>query len=291
MNPRMKPKLKRKEFTFFRKENKGYASVISPGDPSKALHLLNPTVVEISELFTGERTLDEIKAIYAAKYNQSSPAPLSTYVDQTLYILYLYNLVDLQDAPDILPMKGPPIPQVRKLEEWDFAGLRDLFVGGEFPEKQSSPIFHFLHPYVTLTLYSEMILRLRIFNRREFFYAIATGSRVDFAVSFYDERPLRPLACLGVIIGTNTYPLDEGLSCVMPVLLRDVAPLFHKLEWRHTVNGKDYSTLRSLLERFGFKQEAVIPDEFGSGAHEVVYGQIFEKPVPPKSGAVSDGAV
>jgi hypothetical protein len=280
MNPNVKPKLMKEAFTFFRKENLGYASIISPGDPSKALHLLNPTAVEIAEMFTGERTLEEIKAEYATKYKQQSPSPLSQYIDQTLYILYLYNLIDLQDTEKELPTKGSPIPKVRKLEEWDFSALRNLFNGGEFPAKESNTIFHFLHPYVTLPLYSEMILRMRIFNRREFFYAITTGSRVDFAMSFYDERPLRPLACLGIIIGIQEYSLDEGVACILPVLIKEISPLFHKLEWRYATDEKDYSPLIALLENFGFAREAVIPDEFGPGSHEVVYGRILSPPAP-----------
>jgi hypothetical protein len=280
MNPNLKPRLMKGKFTYFRKENLGYASVISPGDPSKALHLLNPTVVEIAEMFDGERTLEEVKALYAAKFNQAGSLALARYVDQTLYILYLYNLVDLGDIAEPLPTTGEPIPKVRKLEEWDFAGLRNLLNGGSFPEKPSSPVIHFLHPYTMLTMYIEMILRLRIFNRREFFYAITKGAEVDFVVSFYDERPARPLACLGIVVGTNTYQLEEGLSCVLPVLLKETSPLFHKLEWRYRADEKDYSALRSVLERFGFRQEAIIPGEFGPGADEVVYGRIVEAAGP-----------
>jgi hypothetical protein len=277
MNPTLKPRFVKGNLTFFRKENLGYASVISPGDQSKALQILNPTVVEIAEMFTGEHTLDEVKALYAAKFNQTNPVPLGRYVDQTLYILYLYNLVDLGDTSEPIPTTGEPIPKVRRLEEWDFAGLRSLFNGGGFPEKQSNPVIHFLHPYVMLPLYAEMMLRLRIFNRREFFYAITTGPEIDFVVSFYDERPQRPLACLGIIAGTKAYQLEEGLSCVLPVLVEEAAPLFHKLEWRYRVDEMNTPALRSVFETFGFKQEAVIPGEFGPGADEVVYGRIDVK--------------
>jgi hypothetical protein len=274
MNPNLKPKFLKSKLSFFRKENLGYASVISPGDPSKALHLLNPTVVEIVEMFTGEHTLDEIKLLYAAKYNQTNPLPLGRYVDQALYILLLYDLVDLGDAAEPMRTIGEPIPKVRRLQEWDFVALRHLLNGGSFPEKESNPIIHFLHPYVMLSLYTEMILRMRVFNRREFFYAITTGSEIDFVVSFYDERPMRPLACLGIIAGTKAYQLEEGLACVLPVLIEEAAPLFHKLEWRYRVDEMNTPALRSVFETFGFKQEAIIPGEFGPGADEVVYGRI-----------------
>lgn len=50
MNAGARPRFDPERFAFFRRELAGYASAISPGDPSKALRILNPTTMEIAEL-------------------------------------------------------------------------------------------------------------------------------------------------------------------------------------------------------------------------------------------------
>jgi hypothetical protein len=282
MNPHSRPTFDREAFFFFRREHAGYASVISPEDPSKALHVLNPTVAEIGELCTGAQTIEEIRAAFCARYDQPPTSPLARYVDEAVFMLSLYNLVSFELTPEEPRVAGDPIPRVRRLEEWDLAALRELFTGGAFPAKPDVPEFHFKSPYVVPELYSELLLRLRLFQQREFFYAITTGERVDFAVSFFDERPLKPMASLATVVGSRDYPLEEGLAAIFPVLVKDGRDLLHKLEVRTVAGLAEVGRAIAALERLGFAHEATIIDEFGPGRHEEVWGLLLN-PAPPAS--------
>jgi hypothetical protein len=169
------------------------------------------------------------------------------------------------------------MPKVRRLEEWDLGALRELYNGGSFPAKENVPTFHFRSPYVVPELYSELLLRLGLFQQREFFYAITTGDRIDFAVSFFDERPLKPMASLATIIGTGAYGLEEGVASIFPVLLRDGRQLLHKLEFRYTAGMGDVEQVVTVLASLGFEHEATIVDEFGPGRHEEVWGRLMHE--------------
>jgi hypothetical protein len=273
----VRPRFDEQRFTYFREENAGYASAISPEDPSKALHVLNPTVVDIARLCDGVRTVAEIHAAYNSRFQQAPDGPLGRYVDEALFILSLYNLLDFPPSPDEPVSAGEPIPTVKRLEEGDLAGIIELLAGGTFPEKTAVPLFHFRHPYIQPEHYSELLLRLRLFQQREAFYAVVTGSRVDFFVSLFDERPLKPLATIAAIAGSPRYSLEEGISYVMPELLRDARGQLHKLEWRYVTGSQEFGSLTAVLERQGFRREAVLEGEFGPGRDEVVYSRILSR--------------
>jgi hypothetical protein len=290
MNQNVRPKFDRERLMFFRREHAGYASAMSPDDPNKALRVLNPTTLEIAELCDGELTIQAIKARYAEQYRQQLPSPLSRYVDQALYSLSLYDLITFEGGDDLPLSAGDPIPKVRRLEEWDLSAVRELYAGRSFPEQEDLPVFHFRHPYLTPMLYSDIMLRDRMFQQREFFYAIATGRRVDFVISFFDERPLKPLASLATVVGTPAYGLEEGLSCIFPVIIKEVRRVLHKLEWRYIVEERQYPEMTHLLEGFGFSKEATLIDEFGVGRHEIVFGMILSDGPPAATDAASDAA-
>jgi hypothetical protein len=277
MNPQLKPRFDEKRFLFFREENAGYASAISPGDPNKALHVLNPTVYDIGRMCTGEATLAEIQARYAARFQQDPSSPLVKYVEEAILLLSLYNLLTFSgEAPPTT--SGEPIPIVRRLEEWDLGPLRTLLLGGRFPEKDGMPMLHYRHPYLSPESYNEMLLRLRIFQNQEFFYAVTAGPRIDFVVSCLDERPLKPVAVVASIVGTGRYTLADGLSYVLPVLLDDVRTSLHKLQWRRVVGTDDYPELAALFQSHGFQLEAALRDEFGPGHDEEIFYKILDPP-------------
>ena len=282
MNQNATPRFDEQRFTYFREENAGYASAISPEDPSKALHVLNPTVVDVARLCDGARTVSQIRAAYGARYQQPPDGPLASYVDEALFILSLYNLLEFGPSAAEPRSAGEPIPTVRRLDEGDLTGIVDLLSGGSFPEKADVPLFHFRHPYVQPEHYTELLLRLRIFQQREIFYAVVTGPRVDFFVSLFDERPLKPMATIATIAGSPRYSLEEGISYVMPEVLRESRELLHKLEWRYVTGEHDFGPVAKLLVRHGFRKEAVLAGEFGPDRDEVVYSLILpHETVPP----------
>jgi hypothetical protein len=280
MNPKLKPRFDRERFGFFRREHAGYASAISPEDPTKALHILNPTVVDVADQCTGEATVGEIRTSYAARYQQDGDGPLARYVDDSIFMLALYNLVTFELPAEEPRTAGEPLPAVRRLEEWDLKALRWLFGGGGFPEKQAIPIVHYRHPYVLPEIYSELMLRQRIFQQREFFYAITRADEIDFVVSFFDERPMKPMASIGTIVGVSSYPFEEGMRCVFPVIEKDLAGHVFKLEWRHVTGSAEVDELKRVLGEVGFVHDATIPDEFGPGRGEEIWGKVLPSAPP-----------
>lgn len=283
MNRNARPRFDEKRFTFFREENAGYASAISPEDPSKALHVLNPTVVDVARLCDGIRTVADIRAAYNARFQQAPDGPLGRYVDEALFILSLYNLLDYETQTSEPLSAGEPMPTVRRLAESDLTGIVELLSGGKFPEKADVPLFHFRHPYIQPEHYTELLVRLRLFQQREAFYAVVTGPRVDFFVSLFDERPLKPMATIASIAGSSRISLEDGLSWVMPEVFREARLLLHKLEWRYVTGTADLGRLTTLLERHGFRKEAVLEGEFGPGRDEVVYSSIVSmEPATPR---------
>ena len=294
MDPKLKPRFDERRFLFFREEHAGYASAISPGDPNKALHVLNPTVVDVARLCTGEATVQEIQVQYATRYGQgpdsplaqyqSSPGPLDRYVEEAIILLSLYNLVtfevdeELPAADEELPAADESKPVVRRLEEWDLAALRTLMLGGTFPEKEDVPTIHYRHPYLPPAAYGELMLRMRIFQNQEFFYAVATGSRLEFVVSCFDERPLKPVTAIATILGTDRYTLGDGLAEVLPVLIDDVKASFDKIQWRQVTGPEGHPELADLLESYGFGKEGVLVDEFGPGRDEEIFTRHLRPP-------------
>jgi hypothetical protein len=192
-------------------------------------------------------------------------------VDEALFILSLYDLLEFGPVSKEPASAGEPIPTVRRLDEADLCGIVDLLSGGAFPDKADVPLFHFRHPYVQPEHYTELLLRLRLFQQREVFYAVTTGQRVDFFVSVFDERPLKPMATIATIAGSSRYSVEEGLAFVMPEILREARDVHHKLEWRYVTGSMDYGLLATLLETHGFRKEAVLAGEFGPGRDEVVF--------------------
>lgn len=282
MNPKSRPRFDPEEFAFFRKENAGYASAISPADPSKALRIFNPTVLEIGQMCTGEHTLEEIRAQYLEMYQQPPGSPLVQWVDESIYALAMYNLVtfELDEEPR---SAGPPMPKVRRLEEWDLDALRLLLGGGEFPQKIEVPTIYYRHPDLTHQMYGELLLRVRIFQQRELFFAVTEGERIDFVISFLDERPIKPVGSLAIVAGTDTYTLEQGLAYVFPAIERDLPRAIHKLVWRHVTGGHDISRLTVALAGHGFVHEATHHDEYGPGRDELVHARVIGERDPQES--------
>lgn len=275
-----RPRFDPERFTFFRRELAGYASAISPGDPSKALRILSPTTMEIAELCTGQATVDEIKRHFAARYQQDPRGALGSQVDEALLMLSLYDLLSIEDD-GARPERSDPGPAVRRLEEWDFLALRLFLNAGPFPEKQAPPVIHFRHPYVTVEMYSELLLRMRLFHQREHFFALWRERRIEVALSLFDERPLKPVASVALVAGLPEVPVGEAAARIFPVLEADLQGRVHKLEWRMISDTPGTEGLLPVLESLGLRLEATLGDEFGPGRHELVYA----KPLAPVPGS------
>lgn len=270
MRPVARPRFDPERFTFFRRELAGYASAISPGDPSKALRILSPTTMEIAELCTGQATVDEIKRHFAARYQQDPHGVLGGQVDEALLMLSLYDLLSIEDD-GARPEASDTGPTVRRLEEWDFLALRLFLNAGPFPDKQAPPLVHFRHPYVTVEMYAELLLRMRLFHQREHFFALWRDRRIEFVLSLFDERPLKPVASIALVAGVVEQPLQEAVVEVFPVVQADLQGRVIKLEWRTVSDDAQASELAPVLETLGFRLEATLANEFGPGRDEVVY--------------------
>ncbi len=270
MNPNLKPLFDEERFLFFREENAGYASAISPGDPSKTLHILNPTVYDIGRLCTGGSTVAEIKAQYTGRYQQDSTSPLARYVEESIMLLSLYDLLTF-DSCAICGTSDVSFPEVRRLAESDFRLIRDLFIGSPLIEEGGLPLFHFRHPYLAPSFYSEMSLRLRLFQNMEVFYVRMTGHRIDFLISCLLERPTKPIATIASIVGTSHCSVTEGVTHVLPLLLEDLRNHCSKIRWQRVVEVCDSAGVPALIQSHGFQLEAVLKNEFGLGRDEEIY--------------------
>ena len=274
MKAEARPHFDPERFTFFRRELAGYASAVSPGDPSKALRILSPTTMEIAELCTGLATVDEIKRHFAARYQQDPNGALGSQVDEALLMLSLYDLLSIEDdsaEPEIVEAQ----PAVRRLEEWDFLALRLFLNAGPFPDKLAPPVIHFRHPYVTIEMYSELLLRMRLFHQREHFFALWCDRRIEFFLSLFDERPLKPVASVALVAGLSGVPLAETVVRVFPVLEADLRGRVHKLEWRTVSDAPGNDGLFPVLDSLGLRLEAMLTDEFGPGRHELIYTKVL----------------
>lgn len=270
-----RPRFDPARFLFFRRELAGYATAISPGDPSKALRVLNPTIMEIAELCTGGMTVGEIKRQFAARYQRDPDGLLGSQVDEALLMLSLYNLLTVEGAEEPRPASDPR-PTVRRLAEWDLGALRLFLGGGSFPDKEQPPVIHFRHPYVTIEMYAELLLRMRIFHQKEHFYALVRGDEIEFVLSVFDERPLKPVASIALIVGIAAHGVRDGVTRVFGEVERDLQGRVGKLEWRYVTDGTDHTDLISALAELGFRLEATIPDEFGPGRDEKVFGKSLQ---------------
>jgi hypothetical protein len=270
-----RPRFDPERFLFFRRELAGYASAISPGDPSKALKVLNPTTMEIADLCTGYATVDEIKRHVAARYQNDPTGVVGGQVDEALLMLRLYDLVTVE--PEAPP---PPVAQgaeleLRRLLEWDLIALRVFLSGGAFPEKAHPPLVHYRHPYVTVDAYSELLIRMRLFHQKEQFYALCRGADIEFILSVFDERPLKPNGAIALIAGVESIPAVDGVARVFPYAERDLTGRLAKLQWRHVTGGICDPALEAAFEQIGFRLEATLPDEFGPGRDEKIWGRVL----------------
>lgn len=278
-----RPRFDPARFLFFRRELAGYATAISPGDPSKALRVLNPTTMEIAELCDGGMTVAQIKRQFAARYQRDPDGMLGSQVDEALLMLSLYNLLTVEGVDEPRPA-ADPTPTVRRLAEWDLGALRLFLGGGSFPQKENPPVIHFRHPYVTIEMYAELLLRMRIFHQKEHFYALLRGDLIEFVLSLFDERPLKPVASIALVVGIPAHGVRDGVTRVFPEVERDLQGRVDKLEWRYVTDGIDRTDLSSALEELGFRLEATIPDEFGPGRDEKVLGKSLQAVRPPSPG-------
>lgn len=280
MRPDTRPRFDPERFTFFRRELAGYASAISPGDPSKALRILSPTTMEIAELCTGQATVEEIKRHFAARYQQDPHGALGSQVDEALLMLSLYDLLSIED--DSTRSEIPEAaPVVRRLEEWDFLALRLFLNAGPFPDKQAPPLVHFRHPYVTVEMYAELLLRMRLFHQREHFFARWRDRRIEFILSLFDERPLKPVASIALVAGLSDVPVAEAVARVFPVVEADLRGRVHKLEWRTVSDAPGNDVLLPVLESLGLRLGATLADEFGPGRHELIYTKVLVRQPDP----------
>lgn len=268
MNASARPRFDPARFTFFRRELAGYASAISPQDPSKALRILSPTTMEIADLCSGHLTVEEIKTHFAARYQQDPHGALGAQVDEALLMLAMYDLLTVEDAG---AEARPASSGVRRLEEWDFLALRSFLAGGAFPAKDTPPLVHFRHPYVTVEMYAELLLRMRMFHQREHIFALWEEERIRFVLSLFDERPLKPVASIALVAGVEVQPVREAVLEIFPVVEADLQGRVGKLEWRTVSDDAKASELIGVLETLGFRLEATLADEFGPGRDEVVY--------------------
>jgi hypothetical protein len=280
VNGRARPRFDPERFAFFRRELAGYASAISPHDPSKALRILNPTTMEIAGLCSGHVTVEEIKLHFAARYQQDPHGALGAQVDEALLMLSMYDLLTVED--DVTDSRPTPSGG-RRLEEWDFKALRHFLAGGAFPDKDAPPIVHYRHPYVTVEMYSELLLRMRLFHQREHFYALWEEERIRFVLSLFDERPLKPVASIALVAGVVEQPLREGVLELFPEVEADLQGRLHKLEWRTVSGDRGECELIPVLEHLGFRLEATLVDEFGPGRDEIVYTRLVYTAEWPQS--------
>lgn len=269
-----RPRFDPERFTFFRRELAGYASAISPGDPSKALRILSPTTMEIADLCTGQATVEEIKRHFAARYQQDPHGALGSQVDEALLMLSLYGLLSVEDDSTWTD-SSEPAPAVRRLEEWDFLALRLFLNAGPFPDKSAPPLVHYRHPYVTVEMYAELLLRMRLFHQREHVFAVWRERRIEFVLSLLDERPLKPVASLALVAGLPDVPVAEAVTRIFPVLEADLQGRIHKLEWRIVADNPGRDALTPLFESLGLRLGATLADEFGPGRHELIYSKVL----------------
>jgi hypothetical protein len=120
---------------------------------------------------------------------------------------------------------------------------------------------------------------MRLFHQKEHYYALERRGAIEFLLSVFDERPLKPAASIALIAGIEAVPLADGVARAFVEAERDLTGRVHKIQWRHVTDGKDDPTLAEALERAGMRLEARIPDEFGPGKAEEIWGKILEPPV------------
>ena len=277
-----KPRFDPERFTYFRRELAGFASAISPDDPSRTLRVLNKSVLEVAELCTGYATVDEIRQFLAARYQKPADGPLiRNQVDEALLMLAIYNLITLDDEHDTANSESEAdhdeSPTVRRLEEWDFNAFRLFLSGGTFPDKPNPPIVHFRHPYTNVEVYSEMLLRMRLFHGSEHVFALERGTRLEFVATFFDERPLKPVASLALIAGIEGIELEDGFAQVFTAAERDLPGRVRRLEARLVEGRAETEAIEPLLVAAGYEREGVLRNAFGPGASELVFGRLFEE--------------
>ncbi len=273
----LKPKFDPERLEYFREENESYASFVSPGDTTKALQLLNPTSLEIARLCTGDLTLEEIRRAYREKYPEADVEHLNRNVDQALTLLRQYGLLVSEPTlegklqrPELYAPKNENVS--RPLDENDFKSIRQLLVGSEFPNLERLPKTFYLNPYIPQELYSDLFLRSRMFNLKESFFGIFKNGVLEFLVGFVDNRPIKPVAALSIIVGDVDWNVEKGLDLLLPLACQKMKPTQLNMAWYFMVNRlTPEKSLHPVAERLGWIQAYVLRDEFGKGMDEYLY--------------------
>jgi hypothetical protein len=123
--------------------------------------------------------------------------------------------------------------------------------------------------------YEEVMVRSRLFHNKEIFFGTFRDRTLEFAVSFVDNRPIKPSATVGLIIGREGTDLREALGRVLATAFAELGADYQKVSWTlvvHRAAGDDPS---SLAEATGWTRAADIPGEFGPGKDEVQYERVL----------------
>lgn len=280
MRLHLKPKFDEESLAFLREENEGYASVMAAGSPDRSVELLNPSAMEIARLATGEATVEEIIRAFARRHPGPTPDMITEVVNRGLALLAQYGLLTVEpseamqvERPELYAGEGELV--TRKLDENDFRALRSLLIGSSFPDFARLPRTFYANPYLSSVWYEEMLLRGRLFHQRETFFGTFCDRALEFAMSFVDNRPLKPTATVGLVLGLEGADLGAALKRVLPTAFEQLKGDFQKVSWTFVVHQAVGDDPSLLAEASGFTRAAHIPGEFGPGKDELQYERVL----------------
>jgi hypothetical protein len=271
MNGSAKPRFDTKGLLFFRKENESYASFISPMNPSEGLQLLNPGIMEIADMCTGDVTADEILARYIASHASIDETTARSNVSRAMILLGHYSLLRTESGAVLDELAGATADGVRRLGGDDLRAIRSLLTGGEFPSFDRVPKTYYTNPYLPEALYEEMFVRLRVFNGKEAFFGSFSGGQLTFAMGVLDNAPVKPTGSVSILAGLEGQDLEQALSEVLSIALADLKRTYLKLTWSFLVKPMSRERFPEIAERLGAKRTATLTNEFGPNIDEVQY--------------------
>lgn len=272
------PKFDQNRLPFFRKEKDGYLSLIAPSDPNSLVQLLNKTAVEIVKLCNGSLKVGEI----ASKMQKKYPNTDSNLITESVKTL----LVRLDRSNLLTWVKGNPFYQeksekffriiknitIKRNTEGDFRSIFKFIHSGflEGTENNLTEIIY-MAPSNFRELYNELVLRSKLFNFKEDFYTLYLRNQPIFLVGMYNNRPIKSTATLSIAVLQKKVSLSDVMDILFPYLLQDAKNIVDKITCYVKKSSKKQDKWVSRLMKSGFKQEAVLKDEYGNGINEEIY--------------------
>jgi hypothetical protein len=126
--------------------------------------------------------------------------------------------------------------------------------------------------------YEEVLIRSRLFHLKETFFGTFRNRELEFIVSFVDNRPIKPSATVGLMMGVDGTDLTAALGRVLPTAFEQLRRDFRKLSWTlvvHVAAGDDPSP---VAEATGWTRTAHIRGEFGPDKDEIQYERVLGQP-------------